>query len=466
MNASRHDLIQRHMAGLLNDEESQAFQSALKDDPALRRLYLQYMNLDVSLEAHAGSRATVHQLLASSLENKDSRTPVSRVWLPFAAAAVVAVAGILAFVRLRSPSPAGSVATMMDCQGARWEGSTLPTEPGSELERGRLRLAEGLARLRFALGAEITLEGPAELELLEPQACRLVRGSLVAHVPEPARGFAVLTPSAKLIDHGTDFGVSTDERGHAKVQVMQGEVELRHANGAPPMLLTTREMAAITPETLLPRMPIEAEPRRAEEAAGDTVFAAEITTRSGRGEAAYVSEPRTEKNQSESLLLLKHCIEQGYGRKALLRFDLGALPEASAITQARLTVNLGPSGYGYASRGDDARIAVYALTRDDADLWNRSDINWESQPAFDSSAGRVNESEAVRVGEFTVPRGVQSGSFFLESPRLVERIRSDSNRLLTLILVRENAIQVDGGLVLGIAGNHHPKLPPPRLSVR
>jgi hypothetical protein len=32
--------------------------------------------------------------------------------------------------------------------------------------------------------------------------------------------------------------------------------------------------------------------------------------------------------------------------------------------------------------------------------------------------------------------------------------------------VRENRIEVGGGLVLGIAGNRHPSLPPPTLRVR
>jgi hypothetical protein len=158
-------------------------------------------------------------------------------------------------------------------------------------------------------------------------------------------------------------------------------------------------------------------------------------------------------------------LEEGYGRKVLLRFDLSALPKIPDATRARLTLSLDPSGYGYASQGDDARIAVYAVTRDDSDAWSVDALSWQTQPAFDSSPGKVNTSEAVRVGEFTVPRGVQTGVFVVEDPRLLQQIQTDSNRLLTLILVRENPITVEGGLVLGIAGNRHPTLSPPRLSV-
>ncbi len=208
------------------------------------------------------------------------------------------------------------------------------------------------------------------------------------------------------------------------------------------------------------------EPRRSSASIESESFTTEITTRTGNGAAAYVSEPRTERNQSNTLLLLKHCAEPGYGRKVLLRFDLAAIHDASSITQARLTLNFGPSGYGYASHGDDARIVVYALTQDDADLWSAAELNWDTQPPLIRAPGRVDESKAVRVGEIIVPRGVQTGVFSIENPKLIERIKADPNRLLTLILVRENRIEQAGGLVLGIAGNNHSTLSPPTLRVR
>lgn len=213
-------------------------------------------------------------------------------------------------------------------------------------------------------------------------------------------------------------------------------------------------------------MPLENEPRRLSEPAESLTFTSEITTRAGRGAAAYVSEPRTGRNQSATLLLLKHCAEPGYGRKVLLRFDLSELPDAASISNAKLTFSLAPSGFGYASHGGDARVVVYALTDHTSDLWNASEVNWNTQPAFHSSAGRVDASKAVRVGEFLVPLGVQSGAFSIEGSKLIEHIKTNPHRLLTLILVRENRIEQGGGLVLGIAGNNHPTLQPPTLHIR
>ncbi|MEY5008878.1 MAG: hypothetical protein RLZZ253_17 [Verrucomicrobiota bacterium] len=463
-----HDLIQRHLAGACTQEECELLQTALMKEEAVARLYLQYANLEVALEAQANSTQSLREILLQEPAGNSSGSTTRRFFGGsfgrWAAAALFLVFAAAAFRQFRAGGEP-RIAEVVESQSAQWASCSLPTEQGSLLSKGTLRLNEGIARIRFAQGAEVTLEGPAEVELVAAQVCRLIRGSLVAHVPPAARGFTVQTPSATLIDHGTDFGVSTDSAGHASVHVMQGEVELLHANGAPPLRLTTRQMASITPEKVLPQIPFHPEPRRPETADPARIFTSEITTRTGRGEAAYVSEPRGANNQSSRVLLLKHCLEEGYGRKVLLRFDLSALPKIPDATRARLTLSLDPSGYGYASQGDDARIAVYAVTRDDSDAWSVDALSWQTQPAFDSSPGKVNTSEAVRVGEFTVPRGVQTGVFVVEDPRLLQQIQTDSNRLLTLILVRENPITVEGGLVLGIAGNRHPTLSPPRLSV-
>ena len=64
MNHDWHDLIQHYIAGTLADDEALALQNALKSDADLRALYLDYMNLDVALEAHAGSREAVNEMSA------------------------------------------------------------------------------------------------------------------------------------------------------------------------------------------------------------------------------------------------------------------------------------------------------------------------------------------------------------------------------------------------------------------
>ena len=94
MNTDWHDLIQRHMAELLDEEESLTLQNGLRTDPQLRRLYLHYMNLDVALESHAGASATVHEMLLSPQREGSMRWRGWLQWRPLTAAAAGLMIGL------------------------------------------------------------------------------------------------------------------------------------------------------------------------------------------------------------------------------------------------------------------------------------------------------------------------------------------------------------------------------------
>ena len=94
MNHDWHDLIQRYIAGTLPDDEALALQNALKSDPDLRALYLDYMNLDVALGSHAESRSAVNEILASPMAGEATRTTRWLSWRPLTAAAAGIVFGM------------------------------------------------------------------------------------------------------------------------------------------------------------------------------------------------------------------------------------------------------------------------------------------------------------------------------------------------------------------------------------
>ena len=225
-------LCDRLCDGTLTAEERERLEALVLSDATLRRLYVEHLQLHAQLTQNSArfSDASLPTILQAVTPPSATRWSISpRVWNAVAALLLVAI-GITWLI----PHRDHDLAVLQEARNARWANSTLPTEPGSALSAGRLHLIDGLARLRFRDGAEVTLEGPAEFELISRHLCRLQSGSLVAHVPEAARGFTVLTKEATLIDHGTDFGLSTDRDGRASVHVMQGEVELRHNQGRKP----------------------------------------------------------------------------------------------------------------------------------------------------------------------------------------------------------------------------------------
>jgi hypothetical protein len=83
------------MAGLLTDDEAAVLQTRLKADTDLRRLYLHYMNLDVALEAQAGSRDRVIDLLRAAPLTQHKPAGRWFSWRSLTAAAAGIVFGML-----------------------------------------------------------------------------------------------------------------------------------------------------------------------------------------------------------------------------------------------------------------------------------------------------------------------------------------------------------------------------------
>jgi hypothetical protein len=449
------DLCDRLLDGDFTVADRERIEALVLGDAALRRAYVEFMHLHATLRQNAP--------LAEVMRSLPVEAPVQaaafRRW-PLGLAAALAI-GFAAWWFAR-PEP---LATIAEARGARWENSSLPTAPGSKLHAGRLHLSEGIAKIVFRSGAEVSLEGPAELELTGPNTCFLHGGALVAHVPESARGFAVGMANARLIDHGTDFGMSTDATGRAQVQVLNGEVELQHGRSGESLRLLTRESARVTPERLASTDKPEGEPDRYAFARSATASRAQsltLTTASGDGDAAYVVSPNSTLHFSDTLLLVKNAPSKSYRRKAYLRFDLTPLRDRR-VTDATLTLNFEATGFGYASLTGECTFAVLGVTDDAQDAWSADTLTWENAPAFSPDAGAADPASVAKLGTFTLGRGVVSGAFSIEGRDLADFLNRDANRRATLIVVRETSEKNENGAVHGFSGNHHPTLAPPTL---
>lgn len=95
---------------------------------------------------------------------------------------------------------------------------------GEVLQPGLLDLTQGIVEIAFRNGAAVLLESPTQVKLLGPERVFLISGRAVAHVPSSAVGFTIETSDARLVDQGTEFGVSVPPDGPVQVQVFEGEV--------------------------------------------------------------------------------------------------------------------------------------------------------------------------------------------------------------------------------------------------
>jgi hypothetical protein len=463
------------LEGTLEPGGKARLEELVLSEAGVRKCYVEYLQLHAALRAQSGrlGEESLESVLRSVSPGRDPRpsprSGLGRGWW-FRAAAAFVLGGIVTGSGWMLARPV-AVAVLEETSSARWENCTVPTQPGAKLAAGRLQLGTGLARLVFESGAELTLEGPAELELISLDLCRLDSGAAVVHVPREARGFRVRVPHGEVTDLGTEFGVRVDRAGDAAVQVLEGKIAVRHGKngGAHPVELRSGEGGWLRVqgfERAAVGEGLVGGPALSEsEAAGVLAFTDEITTRTGRGAAGYVWSPGTNKHFSETLLLLKNVRDQGFVRKAVLRFDLGQL-QGKELDAAQLMLNFIRTGFGYAALSRDSVFAVYGVTDDQEDGWDPAKVSWETLPAFSPEPGGVDSGRARRLGTFRIPRGTVEGVYTVGGEALVDFLRRDANGLVTLVLVCETEQASKESVVFGFAGNRHPTLAPPALRLR
>lgn len=119
------------------------------------------------------------------------------------------------------------VALLAQAVDVEWEDGGNSYGVGSALPKGPLKIRKGTLRLDFYSGARVFLEGPATLDLMSQDLARLENGRLTANVPPPAQGFTILNANLRVVDRGTEFGMSVKGTDNCEVHVFKGEVVLQ-----------------------------------------------------------------------------------------------------------------------------------------------------------------------------------------------------------------------------------------------
>ena len=237
MSALCHDLIQRCIAGAASEEETAELQQALKNDAEFRALYLDYINLDLALEAKAEAIEELPKVV--SVSDFNERPPNRRIkWRPLAIAAALAALLVLS-TNLLVPSRGEPVARIKTAR------KTSDFSVGQLLRQDQiLKLSRGRVKINFQSGAILAVEAPAELQILGPNSARLERGVVTVRVPGRIKGFVLHTPQERVTDLGTSFGVDVDSAGGTSISVFEGEIEI----GANRRLLAGQSVALATSE--------------------------------------------------------------------------------------------------------------------------------------------------------------------------------------------------------------------------
>jgi hypothetical protein len=123
---------------------------------------------------------------------------------------------------------ATSVARATAVVNCEWFDGETELKFGDQLSPGqRVKLKRGLLQLTFGTGAKVVVEGPADFVATTATEAVLSAGKIAAAVPKFARGYTILTPTAEIVDLGTEFGVNVDGQGASEVHVFDGDVVAR-----------------------------------------------------------------------------------------------------------------------------------------------------------------------------------------------------------------------------------------------
>ena len=229
-----NELIDRFLDGDASEEERSQVLAGLESDDDNIRSFVARSELHADLRRSL-YRRSIQQTAMTAVErtpaidhNALHRTSAltSRLSARMTCAivaTVLATAASLAIMFLNGPRTQ-PIATLAHQSNARW--ADVERIEGDAIGAGVLDLEVGIVRVDFANGASVTLQGPTLFEVLGPGQARLHSGILTAHIPEPAVGFEVETPTLDVIDLGTAFGLSVGSDGETDVCVFEGEVEV------------------------------------------------------------------------------------------------------------------------------------------------------------------------------------------------------------------------------------------------
>ena len=480
-------MIAEVLDGTVDNDSREALNSLLKSSPDARRFYRDHMELHARLHLdYTGGLAA--DGMPVSLPKPGTATEPKITYISKQRAVVAAVLAVAACIALiatfawfqqpeESPAEAKaeeeSFVTIKQVLAARWESGNLPTSEGSRLGQGTLRLAEGLVTLRFDSGAEVNLEAPVALTLIDAMHCTLHRGIAVADVPKSAIGFRIATPAAEVVDYGTRFSVIVDgETGETHTQVYDGLVEVEHPSSGEVVALKAGQLNSAD-ESGLGEASDGAKKSYWPSTVGPEVRGPEWTLLE-TSKDAYIGHAflgGVEVHRSETLLLVKNGPPH---RKSYLGFNLAGI-NPKRIAEAELTLHFAPTGWGLASLVPDATFSVYGLLANKA--WNEESLDEDNAPANTWRSHRPRHrrgggdprlvgSEVRKLGSFLIEQGVQRGQFGIQSKSLAAFLRKHAGSEVTLIVVRDTDEFETNGLVHGFASRRHPILPAPTLSIR
>ncbi len=243
-------LFAEYADGQIPTDRLAMLETRLRVDAAVRREFIEYLNVDSALgdlAALSPAERTEAESLragwpaASPVTANPTAWPVGpRPWVRRprwigAIAFVLLVGGLWSAFRpfgqrdVPAAVRAADIDALLFRDGRQWAGAQIPA--------GLYRLERGFLHLQFADNVALYVEAPAQFQVLDGRGVRLQSGRLSAIVPDGS-AFTVATSEATVAESGTEYSVEA-AAGGSEVHVFRGSVRVRSTAETDPAVPAT-----------------------------------------------------------------------------------------------------------------------------------------------------------------------------------------------------------------------------------
>jgi len=258
-----YDLILACLYGIADETQARRLEELLETEPTARSAYVDFLMLYTHLHRRKGVclflegavdpilNENAWQILAEQEKTaepvpverpaeetqpqptvKQTTQPrVSKFSIYSLILSTAALIFLIAYAQISPIARSPQIGKLRRTVQAKWQGVSGHISEGCDLYAGPLNLAEGYAEIAFDSGAIMVIQAPSQFTLESAQQLFLQRGQVVVSLKGCAeQTFVVRSPTACVVDYGTEFGVTVQEDGKTETYVYEGQVQIRDSS--------------------------------------------------------------------------------------------------------------------------------------------------------------------------------------------------------------------------------------------
>jgi hypothetical protein len=242
-----NDLMKARLDGQQTDAEHDELEQLLLSNADARHRYREMSEIHGMMAIVCDSAAMPQvELSAAPTPSQGAPRPMPLpMWLGWAAAGLILVIALLnqpAPVQVSDTTPErpgiGGIALpkafLSRSIAAKWKAGSTTVAVASEVSDDWMELESGVLQFDFRSGARAVVQGPARLRIADDSDINLAHGMITVLAGHEETAFTVTTPTATVVDIGTEFGVAARSSGETDVHVFEGIVDVSVAGTTSP----------------------------------------------------------------------------------------------------------------------------------------------------------------------------------------------------------------------------------------